>query len=167
MRFKTTPQLGAFLQEYDPKYMHHSLIEYSIIKSAWNAHMLKVQGSEDDAFSLSDILDGTDIVYDDFYPKQKEKSPEEVEKYQAKLMELEYKQMTKGMEEKPKNYYAGSHKKEIGTIINCLVTVVGMFICFYALCNSIGCKKVTCVCSGLAAALGIGLIEIYYLLRTL
>ena len=40
--------------------------------------MLKVQGSEDDAFSLSDILDGTDIVYDDFYPKQKEKSPEEV-----------------------------------------------------------------------------------------
>ena len=24
--------------------------------------------------------------------------------------------MTKGMEEKPKNYYAGSHKKEIGIL---------------------------------------------------
>ena len=63
--------------------------------------------------------------------------------------------------------FQGSHKKEISAVVNCFVTVVGMFIAFYALTSSIGCQPVTCICSGLSAALCIAVVELYYLLRTL
>ena len=140
-------------------------ISYHELKRYWLQYK-ESQQSNSVCLSLHDLLYGSDISWEEFYP-QKHKTDEQMKAYKIRLQKLEYDQLTKGMEEKSHNYLKDSHKKELSTVLNCMLTVIGMFIAFYALTHTIGCQPVTCICSGLTAALVIATIELYYLLRTL
>eukprot|EP00116_Pleurobrachia_bachei_P001095 sb/3461357/ len=132
MQLLLTEQLREFLlanSDYlvkDPSTTH---IEYADLKRVWK------QNTPD--ISFYSLLRGTELTWKTLYPKQKEKTPEEMEKYQNKLRKLEYSQLTKNMEKKDDGFFGGSHKREISTVANCLVTVLGMFIAFYAMTSSI------------------------------
>ena len=103
MQLLLTEQLREFLlanSDYLVKDSSTTHIEYADLKRVWK------QNTPD--ISFYSLLRGTELTWKTLYPKQKEKTPEEMEKYQNKLRKLEYSQLTKNMEKKDEGFFGVS-----------------------------------------------------------
>lgn len=167
MKIRITNSMKNFLENHTDFSWPYDGEDISISFSELKGYWLQYKKNSGSAFCLFELLHGSELSWEQFYPQKNTKTEEQRKAYEIRLQKLEYDQLTKEMERKSSNFLKDSHKKELSTVINCLLTVIGIFVSFYALTSTIGCQPVTCICSGLFAALVIATIELYYLLRTL
>ena len=98
MKFAVTETIYNFLKEYaghKAEFQQHDYMEYLELKSLWLKHKSKCL---DEIPSFQSLIKSSNIKWRDLYPPQKQKTPEEMKRYQARLQELEYKVLTKNME---------------------------------------------------------------------
>ena len=102
MKFRVQGRLAEFLHGCnDTVYDKNDEISYVDLKSYWVKH----KNGQSKFSCLFELLRGCEIRWENFYPQQKVKSPEEMKAYKARLQELEYKQLVKGMENKEDDYF--------------------------------------------------------------
>lgn len=106
MRFVQKGRISEFIQEFSgDTYRDEDDIPYSDLKKLWIKH----QHNQTKYKHMFDLLVGCEVRWENFYPQRKTKTPEEMAAYKARLLDLEYKQLTKGMEHKPRDYFQVRH----------------------------------------------------------
>ena len=104
MKFCVKGRLEEFLHGCNmnfPVSDDYKEISYEELKRYWVKH----KECQSKFSCIYELLQGCEIKWENFYPQKKVKSPEELRAYKARLQELEYKQLTKGMDSRTDDYF--------------------------------------------------------------
>lgn len=103
MKIKTVGNVQNFLSacpDYNPR-KEEEYIDYEHFKKLW----INNKENQTEFENVIDVLKGCHLTWNEIYPKKKVKTPEEMLAYKSRLQELEYKQLTKGMEANQQDYF--------------------------------------------------------------
>ena len=107
MKFYLSESIREFLTaftNYLSKEDEIKYISYADLRKFWDKYRKDFPDCNKFA-SFHSLVRGTSLEWESFYPKTKVKTSEEMKVYKARLQELEYKQLTKNMEDKPNDYF--------------------------------------------------------------
>ena len=129
MKFHIEGKLTEFLHGCDKKFTEDSEISYEDLKRQWIKH----RDNQTKFSCIFELLQGSDIEWANFYPQKKVKTPEEMKAYKARLQQLEYQQLTKGMDKKTDEYFkvrtGGGFWKHISDKTGCLIHKLSNNLC--------------------------------------